>query len=252
MKKVICLFASLWFLFYNEGIKCQLEKKDQPFSESEMADIGASAGDIISSSSSASKEGFEPSSDPNIGGEIMKGIKTVPPPIVSLDEESLIDPEIVCERDYSYPCPNDYNYIGGIKKEDEEICAPSSAYDGPCKGQELNIKNMSENAKEQWSKKCQSAWPCKKCVRNYSEPCPEKWIKRKDSIRICEPAKEYIGPCNFEVNFSGYNIKMLENWSMHCKAWWRCDHMALLDDSPDADQPVTAAATQWRIKRNYQ
>lgn len=253
MKRVLCLLFSFWFFFYNEGVKCLIEKEDRPFSESEAADIGASAGDIISSSSSASKQGYEPSSsDTNIAGEIMKGIKTIPAPVVSLDEELLLDPDVVCERDYSFPCPNDYNYIGGAKVDDEELCAPSSDYDGPCKGQELNIKNMSESAKEHWSQKCQTFWPCKKCVRNFSELCPEKWHKVKDSIRTCEPTKEYHGPCNFPVNFSGYNARMLENWSMHCKAWWKCDHLALLDDSPDRDQPITSAATQWRMKRNYQ
>ncbi|CRH00355.1 CPW-WPC family protein, putative [Plasmodium relictum] len=240
-----------FFIFYLKISICENEKKEI-FPDKELENIGGSAGDIISSSSRAPSKEHNETPDVNIAANILKGLKNIPPPIIQLNEDNLIDPEIICERDYNLPCPNDYNYIGFIHVTEDEICAPASTYDGPCKGEELNIKNMSEKTKETWSNKCQAFWPCKKCVRNFNSFCPEKWIKVKGTVRSCNPSTIYTGPCNFQMNFSGYNIRMLEEWSLKCKAWWKCDHLNFPDECPDKDSPITTAATKWRIKKNYQ
>ncbi|CRG96570.1 CPW-WPC family protein, putative [Plasmodium gallinaceum] len=247
------LFLYLFFLiFYFKINMCVREKKDEIFSNRELENIGGSAGDIITSSSNAPSKEQNETPDSNIAANLIKGLKNIPPPIIQLNQDNLIDPVIICEKDYNLPCPNDYNYIGSVHETEDEICAPSSLYNGPCKGEELNIKNMSEKIKETWSNKCQAFWPCKKCVRNFTYFCPEKWNKVKDTIRSCKPSELYNGPCNFQMNFSGYNIRMLEEWSLKCKAWWKCDHLNLFDECPDGDFPITPAATKWRIKKNYQ
>ncbi|SCQ16360.1 CPW-WPC family protein [Plasmodium ovale] len=246
-------FLFLFFLiFCLETSLCENEEKVEIFSDSELENIGGSAGDIISSSSSSPSAGNSSSPNTNVAGDILKGLKKVPPPVVELNENALIDPDIICERDYNTPCPNDYNYIGSIHEDDDEICAPSASYDGPCVGEELNVKDMSEKTKESWSKKCQAFWPCKKCVRNFTSFCPEKWDKVRGSIRSCKPSMLYSGPCKHQMNFSGYNARMLEEWSINCEAWWMCDHINLIGDCPDKDVPITTAATRWRLQNGYQ
>ncbi|VEV58060.1 CPW-WPC family protein [Plasmodium vinckei vinckei] len=245
------LFILLLFL-YTELNLCENEKKDELFSNSELENIGGSAGGIITGSSNLSAHTNPHPSTTNVAGDIIHGLKSASPPIVELNEEALIDPDIVCERDYNIPCPEDYTYIGSVHKNDDEICAPSPTYDGPCIGEELNIKNMSDARKENWSMKCKTSWPCRKCVRDYTSFCPEKWNKVEGTIRSCKPSRDYMGPCKYQINFSGYNIEMLSDWSLKCEAWWVCDHIDLFPDCPDSDVPITAAATRWRLMKNYQ
>ncbi|CAA9988527.1 hypothetical protein, conserved in Apicomplexan species [Plasmodium knowlesi strain H] len=250
MNNIFLFFLFLFFCF-NIAL-CENEKKGELFSDTELENIGGSAGDIITSSSRSPTTINGRPSYTNLAGELLKELKTIPPPNVELNEVEFIDPDIICERDYNTPCPNDYNYIGSVHDIDEEICAPSSTYDGPCVGEPLNIKKMTEKAKETWSKKCETFWPCKKCVRNFTSYCPEKWEKVKGTLRSCRPSLLYHGPCNFQVNFSGHTIQMLEDWSLKCHAWWICDHVNVVDDCPDGDMPITTAATRWRLKKNYQ
>lgn len=257
MSHIPSFFLLLLILFHITIKQCITKSDDEIVSDEEKQNIGAAAGDIISTSSSAPTQGkTEPPTDPNIAGDILKGVRSIPAPTIptaiTFDDEELIDPEIICDRDYNYPCPNDYNYIGSVHDDDEEICAPSATYDGPCKGQELSIKSMTNSAKEHWSTKCKAFWPCKRCIRNFTSFCPEKWVRVKGTVRTCEPTAEYIGPCNFQMNFLGHNIPMLQEWSLKCRAWWKCDHIELFDDCPDKDYPITSAATKWRIKKNYQ
>ncbi|SOV76950.1 CPW-WPC family protein [Plasmodium reichenowi] len=253
MDKFFFFFFFFFFCFYFEISFCENDKKEELFSDNELGNIGGSAGDIISSSSRAPSSKGSDNVPPNvdIAGDLLKVMKHIPPPVVELNEDEFIDPEIVCERDYDKPCPNDYNYLGSVHTDDDEICAPSSTYEGPCSGEELNIKNMSEKRKEKWSIKCETFWPCKRCVRNYTSFCPEKWYHVNGTLRSCKPLDDYTGPCIFEMNFSGYNKRMLEDWSLKCKAWWKCDHIMLSYECPDMDVPITEAATRWRLKKNY-
>ncbi|VWU48109.1 CPW-WPC family protein, putative [Hepatocystis sp. ex Piliocolobus tephrosceles] len=244
------------FLFficlYFEIILCENENESELFSNKELEDIGSSAGDIVTSSSNAPSTEDKHIPNTNVAGNILKIIKNIPPPVIKINEDNLIDPDIICERDYSVPCPNDFNYIGSVYETDDEICAPSPTYDGPCMDKELNINDISDIQKESWSKKCQAFWPCKKCVRNFTLFCPEKWNRVKGSIRSCEPSESYNGPCKFVVHFSGYNTTMLEEWSLKCHAWWACDHTNVIDNCPDEDLPITPDSTRWRLKHNYQ
>ncbi|GAW81253.1 hypothetical protein, conserved [Plasmodium gonderi] len=242
----------LFLFFYIEKATCENEIKGKLFSDTELENIGGSAGDIITSSSRSPEPVNSHPSNTNLAGELLKELKIIPPPSVKLNETELIDPDIICQRDYNTPCPNDYDYIGTVHEDDDEICAPSSTYEGPCVGEELNIKNISEKTKETWSKNCQAFWPCKKCVRSFTSYCPEKWDKVKGTLRSCKPSLLYHGPCKYQVNFSGYNIRMLEEWSLKCHAWWACDHMNIIDDCPDSDMPITPAATRWRLNKYYQ
>ncbi|ORM40814.1 uncharacterized protein BXIN_2276 [Babesia sp. Xinjiang] len=155
----------------------------------------------------------------------------------------------LCQRDYKQPCPLGFKHIA--TSDGQHTCLPPQSYTGPCIGQELVYRFMPEEDKISWSINCLANWPCMRCRRRYSDICPEKWELDKHNTAgklVCKASDEYQGPCKDDkISFIGYNIEMQKQWSQRCQAWWPCDSGTKHTVMPDADLPITLAATLYRI-----
>ena len=104
----------------------------------------------------------------------------VPGPPLGMASRSFVDPRAdadpdSCERDYSVPCPAGFVNVGAVKGADEEYCAASPEYDGPCSSEGHKLAKMSSKARARWSRMCEANWPCKTCERDYGDVCPSGW-----------------------------------------------------------------------------
>lgn len=138
--------------------------------------------------------------------------------------EALLDPipqddAWHCEADFAQACPN--GFVAG-----ETGCAPTSEYVGPCTGEVKDFSGLSASAKERWSALCLAWWPCVACERDYSEPCPHEWSAVQGFSRRCSAPADYTGPCATEVDFDGFNVFMLAEWSSACAGFWRCKSLS--------------------------
>ncbi|CDR95320.1 Plasmodium falciparum CPW-WPC domain containing protein, putative [Babesia bigemina] len=155
----------------------------------------------------------------------------------------------LCQRDYSQPCPLGFKHVA--TEDGKHKCIFPASYTGPCLGQELVYRLMPEEEKLSWALDCLANWPCVQCTRRYSDLCPEKWELDTQEIAtkgLCKAKDEYQGPCKDEKHaFINYNIGMQKQWSHRCQAWWPCDNSSRPGQTPDADMPITMAATAYRM-----
>jgi len=226
------------------------------FSDEDKEGIGKTSGDIVQSAlNSPSVEADKMPLNTNVAGSVLDGLKEVPAPKPqSLSRNARKDVPVLCDIDYSTPCPKGYLLIGDIQGKKSSVCAPLPSYDGPCVGDTLDLSVVkSDISRKTWSRKCMTDWPCKKCTRHYSKQCPENWKAVNGSSTACIPTGDYRGPCKgTKVDFNGYNAYMREDWSHVCRAWWPCIAEKTAEMGPDPDMPLTKNATVWRVLKGHQ
>lgn len=156
--------------------------------------------------------------------QIIKGLASVPAP-ESPFPKLRIDPKPdlgveSCDRDFNIACPRDFVNIGQVKGGEIDYCSANSRYQGPCANEAYTFQQMSRQAKARWANMCQADWPCVRCDRDYRAVCPQSW-KREGQLS-CSPLPDYMGPCRGAVDFTSFNVQMLEHWSASCGAHWAC------------------------------
>ena len=100
-----------------------------------------------------------------------------------------------CERDYSVPCPAGFVNVGAVKGADEEYCAASPEYDGPCSSEGHKLMKMSSKARARWSRTCEANWPCKTCERDYGVACPSGWSTVAGTMKCAAPGERGPAGC---------------------------------------------------------
>lgn len=156
---------------------------------------------------------------------IIKGIAQEPAPM-SVFTKSLIDPlpklgSASCDRDYSVPCPEHFVNIGLVMGGQNDSCAASTQYVGPCASEAYYFASMSTQSKARWSDLCGAFWPCLSCERQYQAVCPQQWTRVDNSLK-CAPSAEYHGPCRGMWDFQSFTEEMYQQWSAECGAFWGC------------------------------
>ncbi|CBZ51876.1 conserved hypothetical protein [Neospora caninum Liverpool] len=145
------------------------------FSRDDQASMGEAAGAIVGDSVAATLPSDHPALDKNAAGVIMQDLAEVVPPKAAV-HASLEDVENICERDYSQTCPLDYELAGHAFGPNSLVCGPGPGYDGPCKGDLLDLSEVkSARAKKTWASRCMRDWPCVQCSHKYSAQCPKGW-----------------------------------------------------------------------------
>merc|ERR1711972_413881 len=117
-----------------------------------------------------------------------------------------------CDRDYSAPCPENFVSIGFVMGGQNESCAASRQYAGPCGSEPYVFASMSAQSKARWSELCEAYWPCLSCERDYEAGCPKEW-SRVGSGLTCAPAASYRGPCRGTWDFHGFTKDLYKQWS---------------------------------------
>ncbi|PFH36331.1 hypothetical protein BESB_045230 [Besnoitia besnoiti] len=111
------------------------------FASDDQTLMGEAAGAIVGSSVESTRSSEQPSLDSNAAGVVQ--IKPLP---VSAVHAALNDVENICEQDYSQTCPLDYELAGHAFGPTSLVCAPTSAYDGPCRGDLLDLLSVVQKA----------------------------------------------------------------------------------------------------------
>jgi CPW-WPC domain-containing protein len=191
------------------------------------SDDSGPVGDVISKTMADMQIAMAPDTSKfEDASELIRGMALVPGPPLGMASRSFLDPRVdadpaSCDRDYSVACPASFVNVGPIKGGDEEYCAASPEYDGPCNAEGYRLTKMSRKARERWSATCQANWPCKVCERDFTEVCPEGWSNVAGTME-CKPPTDYDGPCKGGSDFAEYNVAMLKRWSAACRAYWKC------------------------------
>ncbi|EPT30703.1 cpw-wpc domain-containing protein [Toxoplasma gondii ME49] len=192
------------------------------FSPDDQISMGDAAGSIVGDSVVSTPPPAAPALEKNAAGIAMQYLAEVPSPRpASAVHVSLRDVENICERDYSQTCPLDYELAGHPFGSSSLICGPGPAYDGPCKGDLLDLSEVkSTRAKKTWASRCMRDWPCVQCSHQYSAQCPTGWRPSEGSASACTATADYGGPCAREiVDFDAFNIPLKKEWSARCRAW---------------------------------
>lgn len=127
-------------------------------------------------------------------------------------QESVSMQDMVCIRDYSTACPQEWSDFG-----DGETCLAPANYQGPCPATHTFGKAPAE--KGQRALACESEFPCVGgSPQDYSMPCPSSWIEDLD--HSCVAPGDYAGHCSGHKSFIGYTSSEKKEWGRRCGVTW--------------------------------
>jgi len=129
------------------------------------------------------------------------------------NQEGLPGADLVCNRDYSVPCPAGWADVG-----DGENCLAPNGYEGSCAESTISF-GTTPAEKSAKASECDAAFPCAGgAPEDFAAACPASWTQDADGA--CTAPASYDGPCVQHKSFVGLARLQKAAWGNSCGVSW--------------------------------
>lgn len=132
----------------------------------------------------------------------------------------------MCRRDWAQPCPNGYSPqdipYNEFRDADATTCAAELLYEGECE-QQVIFKDVV--AKQEFSERCQTSWPCHQTCGDSYAACPDGWESVGDGLCMAPESYKANG-CPLLQGFHGWSNGMKTDFAEKCGVSWPCSTAA--------------------------
>jgi len=152
----------------------------------------------------------------------------------SLAAHALIQPDPMCNRNWSQPCPDGWSLQG------RDACLASSSYAGPCKHTQ-SFLGSNRLDKYKFSLSCKSPWPCDdSCTEGHDyDACPIGWRDLGSGFCKSSSGVSETPQCLSEYKFDDMSILEKQEFGRICGFEWVCASTCLQDYSKQCPKAWT-------------
>lgn len=159
------------------------------------------------------------------------------------------DATAACVRDFTKPCPYGYTPQDISYNEFREAagitCAADALfYEGECEQQVL-FKDL--QAKQEFSERCQTSWPCIHTCQGALTACPNGWQPAGDGLCVA-PEFYKVDGCPLLQRFRGWTNAMKIDFAHTCGVDWLCSQNVKMDEEYCQELDFSSCPQDWITK----